>query len=208
MTTNFTMSELFQMAQEKFQAAQAQEQADIAEAARLDKQEKAEKWATILAPVYEALPVALHQYVTYDADHLPFYDTLSNRMVKLTAVPHATIDITSGYAGQIRFVPQAASRVSGYDGTHYIQCSDVGDYSDPLVAIGHALRLADANYEFENRVAELNQVAKEERIFAQQAEDGPSDYERIESLMSRNLYDAAIAESLLLIAKHLDPSNC
>lgn len=35
----------------------------------------------------------------------------------------------------------------------------------------------------------------------------PSDYDRIESLISRNLYDAAIAESLLLIARHLDPAN-
>lgn len=208
MTTIFTMSELFQMSQEKFQASQAQEQADIAEAARLDKQEKAEKWANILAPVYAALPAELHQYVTYDANHLPFYDTLSNRMVTLTAVPHAAIEITSGYAGQIRFIPQAASRVSEYDGTHYVSYRDVGDYTDPLVAIGHALRLADENYEFEKRADELNQIAKEERIFAQQAEDGPSDYDRIESLMSRNLYDAAIAESLLLIAKHLDPSNC
>lgn len=207
MTTNLTMSELFQMAQEKFQIAQEHEQSDIAEAARLDKAEKAEKWENILRPVYAALPAELHQYVTYDADHLPLYDTLSNRMVTLTAVPHAPIDITSGYAGQIRFIPQAASSVSGYEDNHYARYHDAGDYSDPLVAIGHALRLADANYEFENRAAELNQVAKEERIFAQQAEDGPSDYDRIESLLTRNLYDAAIAESLLLIAKHLDPSN-
>ena len=205
MTTNLTMSELFQMAQEKFKIAQEQEQADIAEAARLEKKEKAEKWANILRPVYDALPAELHKYLFYDSERTPHYDALPNRFVTLTAVPHAPIDITSGYAGQIRFVPQAASKVSGYEGNHYVSYRDVGDYSDPLVAIGQALRLADANFEFENRAAELNKQAATEN--AAPALSGPSDYDRIESLLARSLYDAATAESLLLIAKHLDPSN-
>ena len=188
---------------EAHRKAQA-EAAAQAEALRL--KENAEKWAEYLAPVYAALPPELHQYVSYPADQRPAYDCVEDRRVSLKAIPYANIVIGQQYRDTLRYFPQKANDPwRGYSDEYYLRYDDDGyGYTDPLVALAHAVELAVHNATMEEKAAALNAELAEKAAERVAQQKKPSAIEVIEAQIATGNSLSAIALALLELVKNHD----
>lgn len=179
----------------------------VAKAEALRMKEIAEKWAEYLTPVYAALPLELHQYVSYPADQRPAYDCVEDRKVSLKAIPYVDIVIGQQYHDTLRYFPQKANDPwRGYSDEFYVRYDDAQyeGYTDPLLALAHAVELSEHNAAMEAKAAALNAELVEQETKRVAQPKKPAAVEVIADAIMAGNHMEAIALALLELVKRQD----